>query len=326
MFYEGNNRIYLAGPAWLFGENERPEVEQASADWATAHMIPNEANSYILGRFVEADKANNNKQYFRLGDLLMAQPTIAYAPVNINHQSTPIGAFIASEMQYPKEEGGNPYIDALSAIWKIYYPTAYEKIQQAYAEGNLYYSMEAVPRTLSTIGGSDDTAEYAYEGRTSDNYPREINKRECEGIVLNRPHFVGGALIVPPAKPGWSHADVKQMSQFMKQQWETAEEIYSGVQQMAPDADWSIQEILMGELMLMAFQDMATAKKLTTKSRNNLPDSAFAIPSQKAYPIHDLNHARNALARVSQHGTDAEKKQVRAAVYRKYPELKKSGE
>jgi hypothetical protein len=324
MFFEGKDRIYMAGQAWLM-DDARTDIEVATSEWATAHMVPNEANSYVLGRFVEADRANNNKQYFRLGDLLLAQPTITHAPLNVNHQSQPVGTFISSEMQYPVDDSDHPYIEALAAVWKHYFPTAYEAIQRAFAEGNLYYSMEAVPRTLSTIGGSDDAAEYAYEGRISPNYPREINERDCD-IVLNSPHFVGGALIIPPSRPGWSHADVKQMSKFMHQQWETAEEIYSGVQTMAPHADPSTWEIIMGELILMGLRDMATAKVLKTSTRNALPDSAFAIPSKRAYPIHDLNHAKNALARVSQYGTPEEKSQVRSAVYRKYPQLKKSGQ
>jgi hypothetical protein len=61
-----------------------------------------------------------------------------------------------------------------------------------------------------------------------------------------------------------------------------------------------------------------------------MPKSEFAIPSEKgkqnqagkgAYPIPDASHARNALARVAQHGTPAEKKEVRAAVHRKYPSI-----
>jgi len=63
--------------------------------------------------------------------------------------------------------------------------------------------------------------------------------------------------------------------------------------------------------------------KLTSKGRKQIKSSNFAIPSEKKYPIHDISHARNALARVSQHGTPAEKKKVRSAVYRKYPSLKK---
>lgn len=60
--------------------------------------------------------------------------------------------------------------------------------------------------------------------------------------------------------------------------------------------------------------------ELTTKARNDLPDSAFAIPPDR-YPIHDEAHARNALARVAQFGTDAEQAQVRAAVHRRYPNM-----
>lgn len=60
---------------------------------------------------------------------------------------------------------------------------------------------------------------------------------------------------------------------------------------------------------------------LTTKKRDKLPKTAFAIPETKSYPIHDAGHARNALARVSQHGTPAEKKKVRAAVKRRYKNI-----
>jgi hypothetical protein len=63
--------------------------------------------------------------------------------------------------------------------------------------------------------------------------------------------------------------------------------------------------------------------KLSSKKRNSLKTSSFAIPSERKYPIHDLAHARNALARVSQHGTASEKATVRRKVYSKYPSLKK---
>ena len=61
--------------------------------------------------------------------------------------------------------------------------------------------------------------------------------------------------------------------------------------------------------------------KLTAKKRKSLKTSTFAIPSRRAYPIHDISHARNALARVSQHGTPAEKATVRRKVKAKYPSI-----
>jgi hypothetical protein len=59
--------------------------------------------------------------------------------------------------------------------------------------------------------------------------------------------------------------------------------------------------------------------KLTSKERKALPKQDFAIPGKRAYPVNDASHARNALARVSQHGTPAQKSEVRAKVHSKFP-------
>ena len=60
-----------------------------------------------------------------------------------------------------------------------------------------------------------------------------------------------------------------------------------------------------------------------TSNRKKLKKSSFALPDEEKYPIPDIEYARNALARVAQHGTAAEQKKVRAAVEKKYPSLKK---
>lgn len=65
--------------------------------------------------------------------------------------------------------------------------------------------------------------------------------------------------------------------------------------------------------------------KLSYQDRKNLPSKSFIFPGKApgggSYPIPDVSHARNALARSSgkpQEGT------VRAAVDKKYPQLKKN--
>lgn len=63
-----------------------------------------------------------------------------------------------------------------------------------------------------------------------------------------------------------------------------------------------------------------SAAVLTSKQRDNLPDSAFALPGRR-YPIPDRAHAANALARVAQNGTSSEKARVKAAVCRKFPDM-----
>jgi len=74
---------------------------------------------------------------------------------------------------------------------------------------------------------------------------------------------------------------------------------------------------------------------LSAKERQSLPKSSFALPGKGkgpkgagagSYPIPDASHARNALARVSQHGSPAQKAQVRAKVHAKFPGIgKKKG-
>lgn len=93
-------------------------------------------------------------------------------------------------------------------------------------------------------------------------------------------------------------------------------------------------------------QDMVDGREikiagiLDKEKRESLPKTQFAVPramaeragdevppgEKGAYPIPDLAHARNALARVSQHGTAEERRAVRTKVYARYPGLKKAFE
>ena len=77
-------------------------------------------------------------------------------------------------------------------------------------------------------------------------------------------------------------------------------------------------------------QKLVVEKDLDAAERRALPDSDFALPGKGkgpegkqagAYPINDEEHARLALSMVAQHGTPEEKKKVRAAVARKYPDI-----
>lgn len=73
--------------------------------------------------------------------------------------------------------------------------------------------------------------------------------------------------------------------------------------------------------------------KLTTSARNHLSSSQFALPGKGegskgkgsgSYPIPDASHARNALARVAQHGSSSEQAAVRRKVHEKFPGVGKS--
>jgi len=63
--------------------------------------------------------------------------------------------------------------------------------------------------------------------------------------------------------------------------------------------------------------------KLSSAARKALPTKSFAEPDQRKYPIENEAHAKNALSRVAQSGTPAEKAKVKAAVKKKYPSIGK---
>lgn len=65
--------------------------------------------------------------------------------------------------------------------------------------------------------------------------------------------------------------------------------------------------------------------KLTAKARNAIPTSSFAGPD-RSYPIENASHARNALARASQHASPDLKAKIRAKVKKKFPEIHVEGE
>lgn len=73
---------------------------------------------------------------------------------------------------------------------------------------------------------------------------------------------------------------------------------------------------------------------VTAKKRAEIPTKKFGIPSKAKtaeakkesgnYPIDTPKRARNALSRVSQHGTPAEKASVRSRVKKAYPSIEVS--
>lgn len=60
---------------------------------------------------------------------------------------------------------------------------------------------------------------------------------------------------------------------------------------------------------------------LDAKKRNDLDSSDFALPGRK-YPIDTPERARSALARVKQFGSPEDQRKVKAAVQKKYPDMK----
>jgi hypothetical protein len=85
------------------------------------------------------------------------------------------------------------------------------------------------------------------------------------------------------------------------------------------------------------FDHGGASTELTSKQRSLLPPNAFAIPSERAYPVptveelkkvgarrpeaSGLRHALNALQRSTQHGGEYEKAEVHHLVKSRYPSV-----
>jgi hypothetical protein len=232
----GNNSYFMGARAFLMDDDR-----ETASDWAGKYMQSNPAIKWVLGKYVEADNPNNNKQAWALEDLRMNRPSINHAPMNMVHQRNHIvGAFVANELLYPTDDAAdegtsNPYIETLGAFWKYYFPEEFAEVEAAHNEGKLFFSMECVAKTITFDDpGSGEKETFPYRGPRDASYGDKWNMNANATRWLDSPHFLGGALIIPPLKPGWSGAEIKDLAQYMEANAEMAQAVYEGVESQSP--------------------------------------------------------------------------------------------
>jgi len=299
LILEGKRSVFIGSEAWLVEDSRE-------LAWAENHVITNPMIKYILGRYVEADNANSNGHIFKLKQLETAQKTIPNSPLNLLHRPHYIvGNYIAAELCYPTGETadgepGNPYIEALASFYRYYFPDEFATVEKAHNDGVLYFSMECVPKTVACAGVCHQ--EYAYDGRQSPTYCEHLNVAGAQKL-LGEPHFTGGALIIPPVKPGWNRADITQVSSLMTDYAQEAEMAYDSVRRTLPHLDALKWESMVVELMRMAYAEAEGeyAKNYSTQQRKAMAKTGVALPDG-SYPIadaEDLAHAIQAFGRSS---------------------------
>lgn len=239
---EGRQGLYLAGRASLVEDSR--EIA-----WAEQHVRHDPDLKWVLGNYVEADNANSNGHIFPLEDLKDAQGTISNKPLNMLHQERRIvGHYVGAEMLYPTEGSTSyPYVEALAAFYRYYFPDEYEVVEAAHKEGALFFSMEAAPQELACAAEGCGLT-FAYRGRKHDSYCAHLQEPVARRRLI-KPHFKGGALIIPPIRPGWTNADVKELSALVERDVEMAEHVYEQVKDAAPHLEARIWEALMGLIL-----------------------------------------------------------------------------
>lgn len=293
----------VGGMATLLDEGEGLKA------WAERHVRPDPDLRWILGNYVEADYANDNGHIFPRADLLTAQETLAGKPLNMMHREhyivgyfpgaqlhTSNGSVVASGDANSVAWGDRPYVEALAAMWHNRFPEELFAIRKAHGDGALFFSMEAVPETVSC-----PTCEHvsAFAGISSESYCEHMNGATGPKR-LHKPTFNGGAIIIPPVRPGWQRADVKEISKLMQN---TAESVYAQAATEAPHLGPAEWEALMAQLLKAASQPSAgplvrtVAKEFSPEKREKMAKKKQAMPGG-GFPIENEQDLKNAIRAV----------------------------
>ena len=189
---------------------------------------------WVMGRYVQSEQANLNGHIFNLDDLQDRYLDIVHTPLNMLHQERhTVGSYVASELLYPTvgDEIETPYVEALASFWRSVFREEWEATRRAHDNGALAFSMECVPASL---GCPECEQDFVYAGLRSETYCDHLN-RPRSAKRLNQPQFLGGAIIIPPARPGWSKADVKELASKVDDA--EAQALVDAFRQVAPHLD-----------------------------------------------------------------------------------------
>lgn len=218
MTFDVGHSTYLVNSARVLTKDD--DVSDLAAKTLQGWKIE-EANPFIqwiAGDFVEGDNANSNTQFWTAGELELAEYTIRNAPLNMVHKfRQPIGFYAATktvklERKEAAEEGedlgGSMKIQALSGLWTHIFPFEAAQAEAANEEGLLFYSMECrgthlrceTDESKGLVGCGQE-----FDYMAIDNHCEHLLERSSVRHIVN-PTFRGGALIVPPVRPGWKNA------------------------------------------------------------------------------------------------------------------------
>ena len=212
--YEKNGRFFVGAPARLVTDDKLTA-------WVEHHVRQDPDIKWIIGNYIEAERANENGYIFPLESMANAKTGIKDKPFNMLHQAQyVIGAYAGAELvdangdtlnAEEDEEHETVVVEALAAMWHNHFPEEYAAIEQAHQQGAFFYSMECTPESV-TCPECDMTA--AFDGKESETYCEHMN-----GVIepkrLDNPQFHGGAAIIPPVRPGWKGAHAKELMSLL---------------------------------------------------------------------------------------------------------------
>lgn len=247
---EINGRQFVAAPATALSAT----LESAAMREPTIDEIAEQPLLWMSGRFVGANEPNRNGAYWSSGDLQIASDSVAHGPLNWLHEGRHIIGTISKAQYRPAFETADrrqiqPHIEASAGIWRWIYPDEAFVVQQASELGQLWYSMECISKEITCTGpnGCGNSVSYSdyTAGAACDHVVQRASIRQ-----FNSPVFLGGAVIVPPTRPGWADADASVMQAASGIAEAAFDQSFAG--QPNPDMRASDWESLMAQLVAYA--------------------------------------------------------------------------
>lgn len=272
-----DGRLITLAPAHVFQEDHHADVEVPS------DLVANRGDfGFATGRYCQWDDGSkqafnrNGNQFGPPEAIHEAAKLVRYTPLNMLHRRRDVvGTFVGTSVIDPNGALGDalvdaaaklpfPYIDSLAAVWKYHFREEWNLINQAFNQGACWLSMEAVAESLTcmTPGCSCNGATYDYMGISDPSYCDALNTPRSRKY-LNYPHYVGGAMVVPPAMPAWRRADITKIAATLEQHPEQAEMIYNQIAASASHLSPAEWEFVMALVLADAFGDEGTKAELS---------------------------------------------------------------
>lgn len=255
---ERNGRVFFTNVAHIVRSQDDVPQEHAS-DWATGEANP--FIKWISGNFVESDNPNQNKQFWTAGDLEVAEYSIRGAPLNMVHKvRQPVGFFqdtksVAVSRETESDEAASDplKIQALAGMWTHIFPFEAALVDAADEKNLLFYSMECRGTHLICAGDQGCGEKFDYMKPTT--HCEHLKERASIRHIVN-PTFRGGALIVPPVRPGWQGATATVFQEAVLLEAakfaEQTEDVYSAAQASGADLTASAWEHMMASIISLA--------------------------------------------------------------------------
>lgn len=242
--------------AWQLPTDDEVLEFKRSSDWAKTPSGANAPYKIIPdgGKFKVVNNTGDTKATFDSRKKALAYLRALYANVpGASKRANKVAWTGNVKDRAATDAAGTMKIQALSGMWTHVFPFEAALVDQADEGGNLFYSMECRGTHLHCAG--DDGCGEVFDYQAVDDHCEHIKERSSIRHIVN-PTFRGGALIIPPVRPGWSEAKavvfqdaILQEAAFLAEQHERA---YDAASAENPDLTPYAWEHLMGSIVSLA--------------------------------------------------------------------------